>query len=101
MQIVPFNFGSHEVRTLTIDGEPWFVAADVAAVLGYSATSALTRILDDEEKGVQNLHTLGGVQLMAVISESGIYSAALRSRVPGAKAFKRWVTESLPLEGVA
>jgi prophage antirepressor-like protein len=38
---------------------------------------------------------------MAVISESGIYSAALRSRVPGAKAFKRWVTESLPLEGVA
>lgn len=97
MEIIPFNFQNHEVRTVTIDGEPWFIAADVATVLGYSATSALTRILDDDEKGVHNLHTLGGVQLMAIISESGIYSAALRSRVPGAKEFKRWVTgEVLP-----
>lgn len=92
---LPFQFESHEVRALTIDNEPWFVANDIARVLGYSATSALTRTLEEDEKGVHNLHTPGGEQEMTVISESGLYSAILRSRVEGAKRFKRWVTRDV------
>jgi prophage antirepressor-like protein len=60
MKLVPFNFDAHTVRSTSIDGEPWFVAADVAAALGYSATASATRTLDDEDKGVQTVHTLGG-----------------------------------------
>lgn len=92
-----FRFDGADVRTLVIDGELWFVAVDVAVILGYSATSAMTRTLDEDEKGVQILHTLGGDQECTVISEAGLFSAVLRSRVPSARAFKRWVThEVLP-----
>ncbi|WP_219721946.1 BRO family protein [Microbacterium aurantiacum] len=92
-----FDFEGVVVRTVVIDGEPWFVAVDVAMVLGYSATSAMTRTLDEDEKGVRNLHTPGGVQESTIISEAGLFSAILRSRVPGVRAFKRWIThEVLP-----
>lgn len=95
--IQPFDYQGREVRTVNVNGEPWFVAADAAAILGYSATAAMTRTLDDDEKGVRTLHTLGGEQQMTVISEAGLYSAILRSRIEGAKAFKRWIThEVLP-----
>lgn len=96
--IQPFDFRGHEVRVIQgDDGEPRWVAADVAKVLGYSATAAMTRSLDDDEKGVQNLHTPGGEQELATITESGLYSVILRSRVPAARDFKRWVTgEVLP-----
>ncbi|MEM9424798.1 MAG: Bro-N domain-containing protein, partial [Spirochaetota bacterium] len=91
------QFGPQEVRELEKDGEPWFVAKDVAEILGYSDTQAMTRSLDEDEKGVQTLHTLGGNQELTLISESGLYSAILRSTKPEAKAFKRWVThEVLP-----
>ena len=93
-----FTYAGQTIRTENVDGSPWFVAADVAAVLGYSATAALTRRLDDEDKGVRDLHTPGGNQSMAVISEPGLFAAILGSQVPGAKAFKRWVThEVLPV----
>lgn len=96
-QIIPFQFEAREVRTLLIDDQPWFVAADVAASLGYPAAPQMTRNLDDDEKGMQNMHTLGGDQEMLVINESGLYSAILRSRKPEAKRFKKWVTaEVLP-----
>ena len=92
-----FTYAGHAIRTENIDGAPWFVAADVATVLGYSATAALTRRLDDDDKGVRDLHTPGGRQSMAVISEPGLFAAILGSHVPGAKAFKRWIThEVLP-----
>ncbi|MCA4132949.1 phage antirepressor KilAC domain-containing protein [Arthrobacter sp. M4] len=95
--IQQFTYAGQTIRTENIDGAPWFVAADVAAVLGYSATAALTRRLDDDDKGVRDLHTPGGRQSMAVISEPGLFAAILGSQVPGAKAFKRWVThEVLP-----
>jgi anti-repressor protein len=95
--LTPFTYATTEVRTVLVDGEPWFVAADIAQVLGYSATAAMTRSLDDDEKGMQNLHTLGGEQQFTVISEPGLYEAILRSRVPQAQAFKRWVKhEVLP-----
>lgn len=95
-QIVPFRYDqSAEVRTVIIDGEPWFVAADIARVLGYSEAYAMTRTLDDDEKGPHTVRTPGGDQSLTVISESGLYSAILRSRIEGAKAFKRWITREV------
>lgn len=97
--VAPFEFPAtgQAVRTVTIDGEPWFVAADVAHILGFREAYDLTRMLDDDEKGPHILRTPGGEQSVTVITEAGLYSAILRSRVPEAKAFKRWVVhEVLP-----
>lgn len=97
MSIELFTHDSVELRTVVIDGDPWFVAADVGLLLEYSATSALTRRLDAEDKGVRDLHTLGGAQNMTVISEAGFYAAILGSQSEKAKAVKRWLThEVLP-----
>lgn len=96
-QVIPFRFEAREVRTLLIDDQPWFVAADVSAALEYRIASDMTRNLDDDEKGTQIVRTPGGDQEMLVINESGLYSAILRSRKAEAKRFKKWVTaEVLP-----
>lgn len=91
-----FNFNGVELRGLLINGEPWFIALDVAAVLEYSDGEAITRRLDDDE--IQNLQIVGfGNRGLNIINESGLYSAILVSRKPEAKAFKKWVTsEVLP-----
>lgn len=82
-----------QVRTIGSE----FVAADVARVLGYSDASAMTRTLDDDEKGMQIVQTPGGDQKLITINESGLYHAVLKSRVPKAKTFRKWVTsEVLP-----
>ncbi|WP_443701315.1 BRO-N domain-containing protein [Pseudomonas sp.] len=95
--VIPFKFGKQQVRTLLIDDQPWFVASDVSAALQYSEASAMTRHLDDDEKGLSIVQTLGGDQEMLVINESGLYSAILRSRKAEARRFKKWVTaEVLP-----
>jgi prophage antirepressor-like protein len=95
--VIPFKFGNKQVRTLLVYGQPWFVANDVSAALQYSEASAMTRHLDEDEKGLSILQTLGGEQEMLVINESGLYSAILRSRKAEAKRFKKWVTsEVLP-----
>jgi anti-repressor protein len=89
-------FHGQAVRIVTDEhGDPWFVAADVASILGYSITPAMTRRLDEDEKGMRPLHTPGGVQQMTVITESGLYAAILGSQIDGARAFKRWVTHEL------
>lgn len=80
-----------DLRVIVIGEEPWFVASDVARTLGYSATAAMTRSLDDDERGVQSLHTPSGVQDMTIISEPGLYSAVMRSTRPEAQEFKRWI----------
>ena len=96
-QIIPFKFGKQQVRTLLIDDQPWFVAADVSSALEYRIAGDMTRNLDEDEKGTQIVRTLGGEQEMLVINESGLYSAILRSRKVEAKRFKKWVTaEVLP-----
>ena len=78
-------------------GEPMFVAADVAKALGYGDATHMTRRLDEDEKGLRSVETLGGKQTVSVITEPGLYSAVLGSKLPTAKAFKRWVThEVLP-----
>lgn len=86
------------VRTATIDGEPYFVGKDVATILGYSnPRDAISKHVDDEDKGVAKCDTLGGRQEILFINESGLYSLILRSQLPAAKRFKRWVTsEVLP-----
>lgn len=79
------------------DGEPMFIAGDVAKILGYGDATHMTRRLEDDEKGLRSVETPGGTQMANVITEPGLYSAILGSRVPKAKAFKRWVThEVLP-----
>ena len=90
-----FNYGQNEVRTVLIDGEPWFVARDVCEVLGLDNHRSSLALLDDDEKGVHTVDTLGGTQHMTVISEPGLYSLILRSRKPEAKIFKRWITHEV------
>lgn len=87
-----------EIRTLTRDGQPWFVGKDIAVTLGYSnPRDAMAKHVDDEDKGVAKCDTLGGTQELTVINESGLYSLILSSKLPAAKKFKRWVTsEVLP-----
>lgn len=87
-----------EVRTVSIDGEPWFVGKDVAQVLGHTNPQrAVKTHVDEEDKGVTVLVTPGGSQEVNIINESGLYSLIMSSKLPTAKEFKRWVTsEVLP-----
>lgn len=84
------------IRAVEIDGEPWFVGKDVAEQLGYTDTAqAVRKHIDDEDKGVVDLTTPGGIQRTTIINESGLYSLVLSSKLPRAKAFKRWVTSEV------
>lgn len=87
-----------QIRTVMRDGEVWFVGKDVANGLGYSnARKALGDHVDKEDKGVTKRDTLGGVQELTIVNESGLYSLVLSSKLPSVKRFKRWVTsEVLP-----
>ena len=86
-----------EVRTLTIDGEPWFVLKDVCEALDLGTTAKVAERLDADEKGMNQIHTPGGMQSVTVINESGLYSVILRSDKPKARTFRKWVTsEVLP-----
>ena len=93
-----FNFEELSVRTMSIDGEPYFVGKDVAEILGYKKTAnAINKHVDDEDKGVTKLGTPGGVQDVTIVNESGLYSLIFSSKLESAKRFKRWVTsEVLP-----
>ncbi|WP_198651244.1 Bro-N domain-containing protein [Salinicola sp. CPA57] len=97
-QLIPFEFDQHQVRVVQgDDGEPWFVATDIAKSLGYRDGGSMARLLDDDEKDYQNVVTPGGPQKMVTVNESGIYSATFKSRSPLAKPFRKWVTaEVLP-----
>lgn len=99
-EIQIFNFENNQVRTLNIDGQPYFVGKDVADVLGYSNTrDALNRHVEFEDKkdGVVIHDSIGRQQTPTFINESGLYSLILSSKMPNAKKFKRWVTsEVLP-----
>ena len=88
-----------EIRTVTIDGDPWFVGKDVAEILGYErptkAVSDRVDIEDRDEVPIQD--SIGRMQNTPIINESGLYSLILSSKMPTAKRFKRWVTaEVLP-----
>lgn len=90
------EFGS--VRTVEVNGEPYFVGKDVAIILGYAKPqNAIATHVDEDDALKQGILTTQGIQEMVVINESGLYSLILGSKLPNAKKFKRWVTsEVLP-----
>jgi prophage antirepressor-like protein len=103
--VIPFNFGKQQVRTLLIDDQPWFVAADVCASLAIGNVSLAvngradrdTDGLDEDEKGIATVNTPSGAQEMLVVNESGLYALIFKSRKAEAKRFKKWITaEVLP-----
>lgn len=101
MNLIQRSFNGHSIQViLDENGEPWFIAMEVAEVLGYSDAYELTKKLDDDEKSNRQIAGLGtatGGRGVSTINESGLYSAILTSSKPEAKPFKRWVThEVLP-----
>lgn len=90
-----FNYEQNEIRTVLIDGEPWWVAKDVAETLGYAETNNMVKRLDEEEF---MSYKLEGMNMKSVlINESGLYTSIIGSQLPSAKQFKKWVTsEVLP-----
>lgn len=88
-----FNFNGDQVRTVLIGGEPHFVGKDVADILGYSETNAMTKRLDEEDFISTKL---SGMNMKStIINESGLYAAIIGSKLPAAKEFKRWVTKEV------
>lgn len=91
-----------EVRTVMIDGEPWFVGKDVSVSLGYAKTDGMMRLVDDEDKRNISSSELGEQvykqsYTIGIVNESGLYAAIFGSKLSSAKKFKRWVTsEVLP-----
>lgn len=96
--VIPFAYGDHPVRTIMIDGEPWFVLNDLARILGL--TRSASQIKDRLDEGVRQMYPLptpGGVQHTTIVSEPGMYEVVIRSDKPEAAAFRRWITsEVLP-----
>lgn len=90
------DFG--DVRTIVIDGEPWFVGNDCAKALGYkNLYNGVNKNVDDEDRRVSPVESASGIQQTTIINESGLYSLIFGSKLDSAKKFKRWVTsEVLP-----
>lgn len=84
-----------EVRTVTIDHEPWFVAADVCKSLDVGDTHVAIRRMDEDEKGRCSIPTPGGLQSLSAVSEAGLYSLVLASRKPEARRFRRWIVHEV------
>jgi anti-repressor protein len=93
-----FNFNNKEIRTLAIEGEPYFVGKDVADILGYQNGSRdINRHVDEEDRHKAMIFDGNQYKETITINESGLYSLILGSKLPTAKKFKRWVTsEVLP-----
>lgn len=91
-----FHFHGQEVRTLILEGEPYFVGKDVAEILGYTrADNAIRNHVDDEDKLTHQFSASGQNRNFIVINESGLYSLILSSKLPQAREFKRWVTKEV------
>ena len=89
------QFENQDIRIFDNQGEAWFVASDVCRALNLKNSRNMLKILDKDEKGVTTVYTLGGTQLLNVISEPGLYSLIMQSRKEEAKRFKRWVTHDV------
>ena len=81
-----------KVRTLNLNGEPWFVAVDVCSVLDLSNPTIAVSRLDEDERAKFNLGRQGDA---TIVNEPGLYTLVLGSRKPEAKAFKRWITHEV------
>lgn len=101
MEIIPLDFESHAVRSLMIEGRPWFVAADVCRVLEHSNTTrAISRLDDDEKQIIDPNHWLGstgrgGAQAMSVITQGAVIALTISSKLPKAKRLRRWLTDDV------
>lgn len=91
--IKSFDYNGQEVRTVEMNGQPWFVAADICRVLEISNPTVAMDRLDADEKAKLNLGLSGGAT--GCVTESGLYSLILGSRKPEAKQFKRWITHEV------
>lgn len=91
-QVMPFQFEGQNVRVVNREGVAWWVLTDVCGVLEIRNSRDAADRLDNDEKGVAIIDTLGGPQEMTIINESGLWSLVLTSRKPAAKRFKKWVT---------
>lgn len=81
-----------EIRSVEINGEIYFVAADVCRILEIqNASDTVAKVLDEDEKGIENIYTVGGLQKMLVVNEAGLYRLIFKSRKPDAKKFQRWI----------
>lgn len=96
-ELAIYKNDAFDVRTVQLDGEPWFVAKDVCTALDITRTDSALRALDDDEKGTHLVSTPGGRQKVSIVNEPGLYALIGQSRKPEAKAFRRWVNhEVLP-----
>jgi anti-repressor protein len=102
--IIPFDYSGNQIRVITVDGEPWWVAKDLMTVLGYKAaennTTQILQRLDDDEKDQisisSNNNPIKNFQKAVwCVNEAGLYSLILWSQVPEAKNFRRWVTHEV------
>lgn len=101
--LVPFDYLGHQVRTIQLDEDPWFVAADVCRVLDLRDTSSALKMVDTEDKDSlrrsDTPHFFQGiaaqVQSITVVNEAGVYSLIFQSNKPSAKKFKRWITHDV------
>jgi len=97
LKTIPFRFNGTDLNLIQINDQPWFLAKEIASILEFNHVPGMLRGLDEDEKDVHLMHTLGGNQELSIINESGLYSLIIRSKKPEAKQFKRWVThEVLP-----
>ena len=94
VDLVPYLFDEHPVRTVMREGEPWFVASDVCAILQLgNSRDAISRHVDKEDRdGVGIPDSTGRIQRQTIVNISGVFALSLGSTLPEAKRFKRWVT---------
>lgn len=90
-----FNYNNFEIRVVGTPDNPWWVAADICLILDIKNVSMALARLDEDEKGISSIDTLGGDQSVAIVNESGLYSLILGSRKPEAKPFKKWITSEV------
>ena len=96
--LTPFDFTGQQVRVVVDEhGEPQFVVADVARILGYRDAANAARLVESDERGYSDVSTPGGTQTVLTVNESGLYALVFRSNRPDAITFRRWITgEVLP-----
>ncbi|HFN8349247.1 TPA: phage antirepressor [Staphylococcus aureus] len=95
-ELQTFNFEELPVRTLEVNGEPYFIGKDVADILGYTnSRKALSDHVDEEDKLTSRIVTSGQNRNVTIINESGLYSLIFSSKLENAKRFKRWVTSDV------
>lgn len=90
--ILPFQYGGHQVRTVVIDGEPWFVLTDLCAVLGLTTPSRVAERIDPAAVSQTHISSGGQMRQATIVSEPGMYEVVIRSDKAEAVNFRRWIT---------